>query len=71
MRKCKPYLADGGGLVAGFGFALCGCGFGCIESGLGAAVGASKKSASCGWRYLYRGTSLIRNTHPPRITIGP
>ena len=24
------------------------------------------------WRRpLYRGTSLIRNTHPPRITIGP
>ena len=23
---------------------------------------------TCG---LYRGTSLVRNTHPPRITIGP
>ena len=25
------------------------------------------------WRvsFLYRGTLLIRNTHPPRITIGP
>ena len=22
-------------------------------------------------RLLYRGTSLIRNSHPPRITIGP
>jgi len=22
-------------------------------------------------RSAYRGTSLIRNTHPPRITIGP
>ena len=24
-----------------------------------------------GTRVAYRGTSLIRNTHPPRITVGP
>ena len=23
------------------------------------------------FKVIYRGTSLIRNTHPPRITIGP
>ena len=36
--------------------------------------GETKKRAGAEWSRVggrYRGTSLIRNTHPPRIAIGP
>ena len=35
------------------------------------ARGAERNREAAGCNLVYRGTSLIRNTHPPRITIGP
>ena len=39
--------------------------------GLGVIKKQKKKLNTCQRVQRYRGTSLIRNTHPPRITIRP
>ena len=51
-------------------------GFSTEQFSVSAYVGSSKnlkdlKDLPCRERVEYRGTSLVRNTHPPKTTLGP
>ena len=42
-----------------------------LMSNVRAIFSRQRIAKSVRWRKPYRGTSPIRNTHPPRMTIGP